>query len=66
MEQIFWRTGKIGFQPSNALSGYVQYSKPIPETGLGSSLVSLIIGLIYLAGTIGSWHNLKPFKNRIF
>ena len=48
------------------MTGYVQYSKPIPETGLGSSLVSLIIGLIYLAGTIGSWHNLKPFKNRIF
>ncbi|MEW6529464.1 MAG: hypothetical protein AB1473_01430 [Thermodesulfobacteriota bacterium] len=41
-------------------AGYLQSSKPVPTTGLVSSLVSLLIGLLYLAGTIGSWERLRP------
>ena len=41
-------------------AGYLQSSKPVPTTGLVSSLVSLFIGLLYLAGTIGSWRSLRP------
>jgi hypothetical protein len=42
------------------MSNYLQTSKPIPETGLASSLVSLFIGLVYLIGTIGSLKRMKP------
>jgi len=43
-------------------TGYLQSSRPIPTTGLVSSLVSLFIGLLYLAGTIGSWRRLIPVR----
>jgi hypothetical protein len=45
-------------------AGYLQSSRPIPTTGLASSLVSLLIGLLYLAGTIGSWRSLRPASRR--
>ncbi|MFZ5866440.1 MAG: hypothetical protein ACOYXY_11220 [Thermodesulfobacteriota bacterium] len=45
-------------------AGYLQSAKPVPTTGLVSSLVSLFIGLLYLAGTIGSWRSLRPASRR--
>jgi hypothetical protein len=44
--------------------GYIQSSDPVPPTGLFSSVISLLIGLIYLTGTLGSWQNLRPVTKR--
>jgi len=44
------------------MAGYIQFSEPVPTTGLASSLVSLLIGLVYLAGTLGNWNALQPVK----
>ena len=44
------------------MAGYIQFSEPVPSTGLASSLVSLFIGLVYLAGTIGNWKGMQRAK----
>ena len=37
----------------------LQSPELIPPQGLASSLVSLFIGILYLAGTITGWHELQ-------
>ena len=44
--------------------GYIQSSDPVPPTGLSSSVISLLIGLIYLIGTFGCWQNLRLVNKR--
>jgi len=39
-------------------AGILQTTETIPPQGLNSSLVSLLIGLVYLAGTITGWRQL--------
>ena len=38
--------------------GYLQFSEPIPDSGLATSLVSLCIGILYLTGILGRWKEL--------
>ena len=38
--------------------GYLQSPQPVPPQELVSSLVSLSVGVCYLAGTIGNWRNI--------
>jgi hypothetical protein len=40
--------------------GYLPSSDPVPPAGLASSVISLLIGLLYLLGTFGNWQNLRP------
>ena len=45
------------------MAGIYQISESIPPTALPSSLVSLFIGVLYLAGTIYGWRDLPTRTN---
>ena len=44
-------------------TGVLQISDVLPPQGLASSLFSLLIGLVYLSGTVLGWSEI-PFRNR--
>ncbi len=44
--------------------GYIRSSDQVPPTGLSSSVISLLIGLLYLIGTFGNWQNMRPVTKR--
>ena len=53
-----WR-GIVVFPLLLVLLGYIQSPVPLLPQALVSSAVSLGIGVLYLAGTIGNWRNLQ-------
>jgi hypothetical protein len=53
-----WR-GIVVFPLLLVLLGYIHTPVPLLPQALASSAVSLLIGVLYLAGTIGNWRNLR-------
>jgi hypothetical protein len=53
-----WR-GIVVFPLLLVLLGYIQTPAPLLPQALASSAVSLVIGILYLAGAIGNWRNLQ-------
>jgi len=55
----------ITFSPAwSRYLGAPEESNLVPPTGLSSSVISLLIGLIYLIGTFGNWQNLRLVNKR--
>lgn len=53
-----WR-GIVVFPLLLVLLGYIQAPVQLLPQALASSAVSLVIGVLYLAGAIGNWRNLQ-------
>ena len=53
-----WR-GIVVFPLLLVLLGYIQSPVPLLPQALASSAVALVIGVLYLAGAIGNWQNLR-------
>jgi len=61
---VYALRGLIAFPMLLITTGILQSSDAIPPQGLASSLISLFIGVIYLAGTMLNWHELPSRTKR--